>query len=235
MRKVYGIFVITTLFLIESLSGDNRVVLLLKHAPAEIRSQIEQQEAAAIAAQPDGQAVAARVLKPDLSGVAAMYGGYFMTSSKDGTVTVPLRHASQGIQLVITPTVDLVNVKGNTFSHRALVPAPNVTKIYAMKYQKDDKGRFFWDVKEDTPPADGVISPTALVLLTPPENVVVAIGKLLAAESQQLVLPDVYLLGRKGNDEAYLRALDKLKPYCESVTIEQKTSETSVQEMVKNI
>jgi hypothetical protein len=208
------------------LAGDNRIILYLKHPPLQILQGIESERLAKNA--PSAS------MRPALNGVAAIYGGYFTVSAHDGLVSFPLRHTAQKVYLAITPSIELAKVRGNTISHRVYAPDPVPTVIYSCNLKKDEKGRSFWEVKKDAMPADRTINPLTVVLLTPPNNVFIPEGNFLANENQQLVLPDVLLLGRQGNEASLLKALD-VRTYFEDISTDiKKNNDTSTQQMIKN-
>ena len=239
MRALYGILVLMVLFLFENMSGDNRIVMYIKHAPENLRTQAIQ-ELKLPANQPDVTKAAA----PALGGFAALYGGYFDISTQNGLVSFPLRHASPKIFVAVTPQIELINIKGFTFSHRAFMQSPIKSELYSFqltkKEEKDTDGKTvsttsYWEVKKESLPTTQIINPLTLVLLTNPNNVIIPEGNFLATDSPQLILPDVFVVNRAETDQALLRALD-IKRYFEQITIEEKKgSDTSTQELITNI
>jgi len=241
--KVWTLIALALGLLTGHVRSDNRIVVYLKHAPRELIKSIESSpEAATLFKQTPGQQATALLqaqvpglLKPGLGGVAAVYGGYFNISSKDGLISFPLRHTPQKLYVAITPLIHLVRVKGNTFSHRSYAAEPTPVALYALEMKKDEKQRTYWEVKKEALPKDRIINPLTLVLMTPPANVIIPEGEFLATENPQLILPDIMLISREGNDECLLKAMD-LRQYFESITVEtKKASETSTQHMIKNI
>lgn len=214
-------------FLTSSMLADNRIVLYLKHAPPQVLTSIETEVTSKKKSSP-------AIIKPALNGVASIYGGYFGVSSHDGLISFPLRHTAQKVYLAVTPSINLARVKSNTISHRTYAPDPTPTVIYSFELKKDDKSRSFWEVKKDAMPVDRIINPLTVVLLTPIDNVFIPEGQFLAAENPQLILPDILLLNRQGNEASLLKAMD-IRPYFEAIAVEKKkNNDTSTQQMIKN-
>ena len=226
-----------------SICADNRIVMYLRHAPQSIldaaerdankqilREQTPGQQAATLL-----QAKVPGLLKPSLGGIAAVYGGYFAISSTDGLISFPLRHTAQKVYLAITPSIQLVRLKGNTFSHRAFLPAPAPTSLFSIELNVDKHKRSYWQVRTEPLPDDLVINPLTVVILTQPSNIVVPNGDFLATDNQQLVLPEAMLISREGNEACLLKAT-LFKQHFESITVEQKKgSDNCLQAMIQNI
>lgn len=225
---------------LQPIKADNRILLHLRHAPQSITDSAAS-DAKAMLQTPGQQAnslLEAKVpelLRPKLSGIAALYGGYFGMSSRDGSISFPLRHATQKVYVAITPGIQLVRLRGNTFSHRSFLPPPTPTALFSMVLQVDDKNRSFWSVRAEALPDDLVISPLTIVLLTQPSNIVVPDGEFLAAENQQLVLPDVVLVSREGNEACVLNAMSFKQHFEQIITEQKKASDNSSQIMIQNI
>ena len=225
---------------LQPIKADNRILLYLRHAPQSI-TDAAAQDAKAMLQTPGQQATSllqAKVpglLAPQLGGIAALYGGYFGMSSRDGSISFPLRHATKKVYLAITPSIQLVRLRGNTFSHRSFLPPPTPTALFSMELQVDDKGRSFWSVRTEALPDDLVISPLTIVLLTQPSNIVVPDGEFLTSENQQLILPDIVLVSREGNEACVLNAMSFKQHFEHIITDQKKASDSSNQIMIQNI
>jgi hypothetical protein len=234
-----------------AIQADNRIVLYLKHAPAEALAQAEKdafkQSLATRIAQLDNKTpgeLSRSAIKyslkantmPPLSGFVAVYAGYMDISDMDGLLAFPLRHAIPKVFIAITPEIKLVNIKGNTFSHREFInDQNNPCQLFMCEIKQDEKNYRYWEVNEIEIPADKKINPLTVVLLTHPENIFIPTGIFMATPNAQMILPDIYVIGRKNNEDALLKSLD-IRRYFEQITIEQKkAAETSVQQMITNI
>lgn len=234
-----------------SIFADNRIILYLKHAPSKVLEQAEQealqsnlaQNIAAMQEKTPGQ-ISQKIMKnalrssliPKLSGFVAIYGGYIDISDQDGLISFPLRHVTKKIYIAITPRINLVNIKDNTFSHREYVTQDqNPTIIYSLELKQDEKKYTYWDVQEVPIPDDKKINPITLVIITNPANIIIPQGQSITTQNIQFVLPNMYVTGRTNNEQALLTILD-IKRYFEPINVEQKkASDLVVQKMVTNL
>ena len=241
--KLYNIISWLMLTAVSSTNADNRIVMYLRHAPQSILDSVEQTvDQEVLQTQTPGKqaqellnAKIPAMLKPSLGGIAAVYAGYFTVSRTDGLISFPLRHTSSKIYVAVTPAIQLVRIKGNTFSHRAFLPPPTPTALFSLEQTVDEKQRTYWKVRTAPLPDDLIISPLTMVLLTQPNNIVLADGDFLASANQQLVLPEPILVSREGNDACLLNAMI-FRQHFEGLDFEdKKASDNCVQTMIQNI
>ena len=229
--KIYNTLTVIAIALTGQLMGDNRIVMYLQHAPASITNQVKTDPSTGTTA---NAAIINETIKPSLGGIPALYGGYIDTTTHDGLLSFPLRQAAPKLYIAITPRIQLVNIKKNTFSHRGFDPEVK-TMLYLCEQKKDAKGQSYWEVNEDKVPADNIINPLTLVLLTDPNNVILEPGKHMAAENAQLVLPSVYLVSRAKAEESVIKSLE-IRPFFEPISLEnKKATETSLQNMITHL
>lgn len=259
--------IIIFLCLSSSLGADNYLILKLKHAPEQERKAAEQAyqkemdltKSDSFENQTPGdisltmsRAALEAYLTPPLSGVPAIYGGYFDISNPSGLITFPLRHASPQVYIAITPSVELVAIKENTFDHLEFIQTPkNPTELYLFE-KKDEKETEaedvdneskqepfmpFWRVSHVKIPANKEINPLTIVLLAKPKYFIVQEGDYPAPKSPHMVLPDaIFVLNdRKTTAKTLLNLLD-IKRFFEPIKEEEKKiNETTEQSLVTNI
>ncbi len=233
------------------LFADNRIILYLSHAPVGARAQAEQEAASSSLAQKIAhmetkspgtisQKMVKRSLKsnlkPKLSGLVALYGGYMDISDPDGLIAFPLRHATPKLYLAITPRITLANVKENTYSHREYVSDnDSPVALYVCELKQDEKKNSYWEIQEAKMPEDKKINPLTVVILTSPKNIFVPTGHFLTTQNPQLILPDLYVIGRSSTDDALLQSLD-IRQFFEPVSAQQKkASDNALQKMISNL
>ncbi len=231
------------------LGADNRIILFLKHVPSNVVSDVEQeaksQSLATKIAKMDEKtpaSISKKIVKnslrtnvlPALSGFFAIYGGYIDISDIDGLISFPLRHASPKIYIAVTAHINLVNIKGNTFSHREYKSDEPVT-LYVCELKKDKKKLDYWEVKESPIPTDRKVNPLTLVILTNPKNIYIPQGEFLAIDKPHLNLPDVYVTGRLGNEDNLLQNLDIRRFFEPISTEEKKINDVAIQTMITNL
>ncbi len=250
--KLVKYIVIWLIFALKTpINADNRIILYLKHAPENILNTVEAEAAQAnleerlskIEGKMPGETSRKiakysmrKHIRPELSGFIGIYGGYMDISSRDGLISFPLRHSTPKIYIAVTPRINLINIKGNTFSHREFsTDEDNSTKLYSFELKKDEKQFTYWDIREEQIPADKKINPITLVILTNPKNLYIPTGHYLSVENPQLILPDIFVVDRIRTDQSILQVLD-ISRYFEAITIDKrKISDTSAQSMVTNL
>jgi hypothetical protein len=228
------------------LSGDNRIILYLKHAPEEIIkesiAEAKKQNLFEHLEEKTPGKINHKLMKgafrkyftPKLSGFIATYSGYMDISNKDGLLMFPLRHATPKIYIALSPAIELVKVLGETISHRQFT-LNTESKLYLFERKLDKKKNAYWDVAEAKVPSDRKINPITLVIFAKIKNVVVPEGDFLTTESSHLILPDIYVTGNFDQEKILLHALD-LKRYFETITAdEKKAGENALQKMVTNL
>ena len=249
--KVFVSFLVFLTFFDHRINADNVIVMPLKHAPEEIRRDVEaeykskwdpekfaqfDQATPAEMSQKFVKNGIKKFLTPSLGGFMVIYGGYVAISDQDGLVTFPLRHSSNKIYLAVTPEIKLVKVKENTFSHAEyIINEKNEVKLYQFEKKEDEKKQIYWDVKEIPLPTDRKIDPITMIILSKPRNIFVPQAHVMAEKTDQIVLPEVYVLGNADKEAVLLNALE-IKRYFETIKIKQKKiSDTAVQKIITNI
>ena len=168
---------------------------------------------------------------PAVSGFLTIYGGYMDYSNKDGFLEFPLRHTKPKLYLVITPEIQLDKIRDNTFSHVQMkLKAEHPAKLYTFEkkfdllkgHSKDAKDKqWYWHVSETPLPKDGIINPISMVILTDPTNIYISRGDFMTNKGSDLILPNMYVIGSRGNNSVLMETLD-LKRYFEPVEMEKK-------------
>ncbi len=253
MKRVIVLLIVVIWTISAPLIADNRIIIYFKHAPEAVLQDAELEAKSTGLAEKiiknidtltpgqNTQKVARNTLRsfiqPPLSGIFAHYGGYSDISNPDGLISFPLRHTVQKLYIAITPQINLFTVRDNTFSHREyIIDANNQTKLYLFQLKENEKKQWYWEVTEEKLPDDKRINNLTVVILTDPKNIYVPTGKFLASQNVQLIIPDIYLIGRSSNEEVLLRHLIDQDRYFESITTEEKkASDFAIQSMITNL
>lgn len=188
-------------------------------------------------------------LVPTLGGFLVLYNGYRDFSNKDGFVQLPLRHTSPKLYVLITSKIELQTIMGNTIACPvtpqgavnstlpSLILKDDVpAEMYLFEKKKDNNNNIFWRVSKVNRPADGVINPITMVILTNPMNIFVQVGDYLTTDSPHMVLPAaIYVLGSQGNERIAMGALSSLDRFYEPIHINiHKADDTKNQKMILN-
>jgi hypothetical protein len=239
------------------LDADGRIVFCLKIPPPKI---IKQTLAEINKAQANGQTVNNKQkipsktvkkqingisnawLTPNLSGFISIYAGFMDISDRQGLISFPLRHTAPKINVAITEQVKLIKVKENTISHREFFPQNLIpSKLYCFERKEDinpkdpTKKTIYWNIKEIPIPTDNKINPLTLVILTKPSNLFIPVGDFMTVESNHLVLPEIYVIGNKGQENILFQTLD-IRRYFETITTEdKKIDDKKAESLIKNI
>ena len=252
-KNVVKIIVYLLITIIQSakITADNRIVIHLRHAPEEVRKEIEltlhkekginkinglAEKTPAEVSQKMVKKEIRKYLMPDLSGFTAVYSGYSDVSDPDGLISFPLRHTRKKVYVALTPEIKLIKAKENTVSHSEYIEnETNPIEVYLFEQKQNGDKQPFWDVKKIDLPADKTINPITIVILTKPKNIFVMEGDHLSAENVQLVLPGLFVLDNKEKEKILLKQLD-IKRYYEPIQMEEKkATDTVVQKMISNI
>lgn len=241
--------------LCSTIQADNRILLHLTHAQEKIRTQIEQeyyQETAKqhgiekmnnLVQQTPAQISAKltkkelrKLLCPSLDGFPALYSGYLDISNSDGIITFPLRHTSPKVFIAVTPEINLIKAKENTFSHAEyIINDTNPLDLYSFEKKIDAKNIPYWNIQKAIVPLNKKIDNLTIVLLANPKNIFITEGHFPTTENVQLVLPEITVVGNTDKEKIMLQILD-IKQYFESINIEEKkVSNTAVQRTVTNL
>lgn len=129
-----------------------------------------------------------------VAGIFSSYFGFLNVSNENGQTMFPRKQSKPVIQLVITNKITPIIMFQYTVSHWELVPG-NPATLYRCEQKEDaETGLTFWDVQKIPPPENNYISPQdSLIILAKPHNIFVPTGIILAKESANLILPDMYI------------------------------------------
>ncbi len=248
----FNLFLVLIIFFIK-LNADNRIILYLKEAPPKIINQSLAEAKKEIQPIKDKQAIPSKTVKkqingsktwymPKLSGFVAIYAGFMDISDRDGLISFPLRHVTPKINIAITEQIKLFKVKNNTIAHREFLPSNKVqAKLYTFERKEDvnpkdpTKKTQYWNVQETPLPADNIINPLTLVILSKPSNIYVPVGDFMSAESSHLILPEIYVIGNKGQADILSQTLDFSRYFEPIVKEQQKIDDKKKQSLIKNI
>lgn len=241
------------------LHTDTTLVVQLKHAPAEIRKEVEalfqkQQDVTKFGNDLEQtspgkfnetmiKSTIRKYLQPKLSGFTFLYGGYTDISDPDGLVSFPLRHSGDELTVAISPSVELVKLAGNTIAYTTF---KNKTKRYLFtkkvtKEKKEDSDEeietHYWEVKEEPIQKEERIDASkTLVILTDSSNIAILPGNYLSTKSAQYILPYAFLvIGDTNNEKILLKGLN-FKSFFERIETEEKTTDNNIkQRRIKNL
>ncbi|KKQ49281.1 MAG: hypothetical protein US69_C0007G0030 [candidate division TM6 bacterium GW2011_GWF2_38_10] len=227
------------------ISADTRINLFLKHPPQktitesinQITKEQQNEELALITKATDAQTIKKKLKQEityKLSGFFATYAGYTDTSNPDGLISFPLRHSTPKLYLAITPSINLVKVKGKTISHREYIVDAE-TKMYLMEQKTDEHQTTYWEVSEQPLPENRKVNPLTLIIFANPQNIIVPTGTFLSEPSSHLILPELYVVGDIQQGSILLKALD-LKRFFEKIREKDtKQGENITQTLITNM
>ncbi|MCF7899237.1 hypothetical protein K9L05_01150 [Candidatus Babeliales bacterium] len=243
--KIFIIFI----FFLKNLTAENRILISLDQIPEpildsaqeKISQDSKEKKHKSIANKTPSQItqkplkILLKKLLPDLSGFIALYKGYMDYSTETGFISFPRHQKSSNLYLAITPRVELIKIKGNTISHQKYMQ-DTPTKIYLFEKKQDKNKQFFWQVSEQKLPANRVISPLTVVLLTKPKNIYIVQRDFMTNDSSHLILPDnIYVLDNLNNTKILLNTLNS-KRYFETIKYKEKEANKIIyQKMISNL
>jgi len=134
------------------------------------------------------------LLNPDITnGIFATYHGYLALSAPDGQISFPLWHPDPVVHLVITDRVTPIMMQSNTVHHWE-IEEKTPASMYKLARTKDpNSDLFFWNVTEEKIPDNLIIPFDAILIFAKPDTIYVPTGIVLAQDSPNLHLPDIYV------------------------------------------
>lgn len=131
--------------------------------------------------------------QPTVAGIFSTYAGYLTASSYNGQITFPRKHDKPLLYLVITPIITPIIMFANTIHHWQLEPTIPAALFTCERKNDETTGLAFWEVKQLAQPENNIIPLQALVLIAKPQNFYVPEGVTVTHETENLLLPDVYV------------------------------------------
>lgn len=183
-------------------------------------------------------------------GIMALYAGYVGYSDKMGMITFPLRHEGKRVEVVATPSMDMDRLYKETYSGVFISKKTMVTSgipdsmapqkfVFSQVEQplvspgaKAENKKTpatggvalgTWKLERSTVSLDTQIPTETVVLLMNPKNLFVPQGAFASMVMPHVVLPDMYLIGKKFNDEVMLNNQKHMR-YFEEIVVENGTA-----------
>lgn len=185
------------------------------------------------------------VLPTSPSGIMGIYGGYCGYSDHSGLLTFPLRHTDSHVDVIFTPSISLQQLVQETYSgvfisQKTMTDSGIIDSMAPKRYlytlkttqpfssdassKKTDSAvaKEEWVVAKTGVSLDTRLSQSAVIILVNPANMFVQPGVFSTTSKPHLVLPDMYLIGKKFNDAVLLNNLANLK-YFEEIVVADAT------------
>ena len=178
------------------------------------------------------------------SGLMALYGGYSAFSDENGLINFPLRHSGEQVDVIFTPNIDLERLYKETYSgifinQKAMCEQGYQQEMLPQRYsfiqkplevvdekaasdKKADTGGTVmgkWEVSESTVGMDTRLPADSVIILVNPKNIFVPRGIFTEMVKPHVLLPDMYLIGKKFNDEILLNNQQPLS-YFERIKVQ---------------
>lgn len=168
-----------------------------------------------------------------IKGIAATYSGYLDISDQQGQITFPRKHIAPFVYLLITPQIEPVIMFANTIHHWIMKPEIPIA-LYKIEYIAGTVAQPpVWRTTTQEIPNDHIIPVETITLLTEPSNIYVDLKDHPTNDTQNLILPDIYV--KKGlhvvNDALFLITISHLLRPIRNV---YKTEPLFYQTSVKN-
>lgn len=128
-----------------------------------------------------------------VAGIFSSYAGYLKESDVYGWTSFPKKQDNPRLYLVITPVVTPVFMFANTIHHWQ-IEKPNPVATYLVERKQDETTKlFYWEVAHVENPEDNAIPIESLLIIADPDDIVVPEGITMADDSQNLLLPRMYV------------------------------------------
>lgn len=236
-------------FAVPALNADAVLLTTFENAPRSViesvKKELSSEEKAALNVEKE--------CEPSLSGIPCIYGGYYALSKEDGRVALPLRQVAKKIYLVITPSIRLAALQGETKSNvelelinekKAVIGAG--ARIYLCEQKTESAGdakapnspetkgtgeTTYWSISEQNV-LPSKLSPLSLVIIAQPSNLVVKTGDFMTEPGSHFVLPAIYVVGQTSRES--LAGFAEVKKYLEQITEASKQEDKKAQSTIEN-
>lgn len=130
------------------------------------------------------------------SGIYASYAGFVDRSDQNGELRFPKKVTSDKLHLLITEDIKAVLVdpiRRKTIS--GFVIDPNVeSRYYLLSREKDPETDLTsWNIKEEKLMPGKKLPYDTITIFSNPNDIIVPLGNIVTTDSQNLVLPDIYV------------------------------------------
>lgn len=154
--------------------------------------------------------------RPAASGIQVNYAGIRRFTDRSGVASFPFASSDKEgkaltIFVVVAPKVFPRVLSGATVDHFALwnekKPAQVNACFCSMTREKTGEGEWTWSVAEKTPPEDGKIGNTAVIIQANPSSIFIPTGTIKVKQKQHCLLPSVFVLDTVNRDKMILESL----------------------------
>lgn len=133
---------------------------------------------------------------PPVAGILSTYAGYLALSNADGQTTFPKKHILPFVYLLITPKIAPILIAGNTIHHWEIAE-PHLATMYKVERIHDNQQElYYWNITEVPIPTNQRVPLESITILTKPAHVYVPLGTTLTEESNNLILPPIFIKKR---------------------------------------
>ena len=251
IRKIA--FFITFSLFSSIITADNKIIGFFEPIPHGVLNSVQQElfgkNSKPTLGTPSAEKKKNSKLTFKQGGFPMLYGGFL---SYGKSIEFPLRHTNPKLYIVITPSIKVVPIEGETLRYLTLGeqknPEPKLEptlsttstpgmqaiiekdseqaepKIYLLEKKQDEKKVWYWAISEDKLPEKGKISPISLILVTNPKNIFIKTGAYKSTEETHLRLPPIYITGEIDYAKNLSKFMD-LSKYFEPLAADTKKDE----------
>jgi hypothetical protein len=137
------------------------------------------------------------LIDPDIAnGIFATYGGFLVISSPDGQISFPVGHDwtdKPTVFLVITNRVTPIMMNSTTIHHWEMEEKTPAAMYKMVRTKEAGNDIVFWDVTTEPLPENRIIPNTSILIFAKPDTIYVPTGIVLAEDTPNLHLPDIYV------------------------------------------
>lgn len=128
-----------------------------------------------------------------VAGIYSTYAGFIEVSNAIGQTTFPRKHTKPYIYMLVTPRITPIIMFEQTVNHWELdKQTPAAMYSYERTYDKETD-LMFWEAKKEALPENNQVPLESIVIFAKPEYVHIPLGITLTRESQNFILPDIFI------------------------------------------
>lgn len=130
---------------------------------------------------------------PPVAGILSTYAGYLALSDAQGQTTFPKKHILPLVYLLITPKITPVLIAGNTIHHWE-ISEPHQAIMYKIERIHNEADElYYWNITKVPIPTNHRVPLESITILLKPSHVHVPEGISLTEESNNLILPSIFV------------------------------------------
>lgn len=130
---------------------------------------------------------------PPIAGILSTYAGYLALSDPDGQTTFPKKHILPFVYLLITPKITPILIASNTIHHWDIAEPHRAVMYKVERLHNEAEELYYWNITKVPIPANHRVPLESITIIMKPDHIYVPEGITLTEESNNLILPPIFV------------------------------------------